>query len=287
MQLRITQSLAVLALFSSMVSQLAMGGGSVELPGDARQSPAQVGLPSQPELAAGLPISAAQVATTTEEMVHQLGEITPVEAAEIVGNMEPTLAAEVMAEMDNDKAAAIMAELDSEKGALVMGEMPTELAVWMMGAMEVEKVSDIWSRMEKVRAGEVMEQVPIETAVEVVERVSEERLVPRLPEMSPEKLWEFPLELLIDKLPSVPAMQLDAWNAPRVPSDLPPAATTRSDENVTEYTLAEAREDQWAQIAGSPAPIERVWARFTRALENVRLKVETFDQRPAGTADLP
>ncbi len=141
--------------------------------------------------------------------------------------------------------------------------------------------------MEKSKAGEIMEQVPIETATKVMELVSEERLVPRLPEMSAEKLWELPLELLIDKLPSVPIMHLDPWLSPRVPSDLSPAETTASDENVTEYTLAEARENQWAQIAGSPAPIERVWARFARALEDVRVKVETFDQKPAGVPDLP
>jgi len=287
MQLRITQSLAVLALFSSLVSQIAMGGGSLEHVADARHSAGQLGLSTQPEFAAALPTSATQVATTTEEMVHELGQMTPVQGAELVGKMESTLGAEVMVEMDNAKAAAIMEEMDSEKGSLIMSEMPTELAVWMMGAMKVEKVSDIWSRMEKVRAGEIMEEVPIEAAVAVVGMVSEERLVPRLPEISPEKLWEFPLELLIDKLPSVPVMHLAAWNRPQVPADLSPATTTRSDENVTEYTLAEARENQWAQLAGSPAPFERVWARFTRALENVRIKLERFDQKPAGTADLP
>ena len=287
MQLRITQSLAALALFSSLVGQVAIGGDSLGQIGYARQSAGQVGLSARPDSAAMLPTSATQVATTTEEMVQQLGQLTPGRAAELVGNMEATLAAEIVVEMDNEKAAAIMEEIDSEKGSLIMAEMPAELAVWVMGAMKVEKAADMWSRMEKVKAGEIMEKVPIETAVKVVGMVSEERLVPRLPEMSPEKLWEFPLELLIDKLPSVPVMHLDSWNRPQVPADLSPAQTTRSDDNVTEYTLAEARENQWALLAGTPAPFERVWARFTRALENVRVKLERFDRKPFGTPDLP
>lgn len=233
------------------------------------------------------PTVTAQVASTTEEMVRHLGGLALDDAAATIGMMEAALAAEVMVEMDNEKSAAIMGLVDSEKGALIMAKMPAELAVWMMGAMEVGKVSDVWSRVEKVKAGEIMEMVPIEIAVKVVEMVSEERLVPRLPEMSPEKLWEFPLELLIEKLPGVPVMHLDSWNRPQVPADLVPAEITRSDEDVTEYALAEARESQWAVIVGSPAPIERVWARFSRPLFDVRIKVESFDERPIDTPDFP
>ena len=262
MQLRIPRSLAVVVLLTSMVSHVAMGAGSLGNIGDTGQSAVTLGVPLKAEAAGQLTVTATQLATTTEEMVRQLGQLTPGEAAALVGNMEAMLAAEVMVEMDNEKAAAIMEVIDSEIGSLIMAEMPAELAVWMMGAMAIEKVSDIWSRVEKVRAGEIMEIVPIETAVKVVAMVSEERLVPRLPEMSPEKLWEFPLELLIDKLPGVSVMQLDSWNPPEVPASLSPAETTRSDENVTEYTLAEAREDQWALLVGSPAPFERIWARF-------------------------
>ena len=287
MQLRTAKSFAVLALISSLVIHVAMGGGSLGEIGRTTHSAGQAGLPTQSEATAVLPTIAAQVASTTEEMVRHLGQLTPDEAAATVGKMESTLAAEVMVEMDNEKAAAIMERVDSEKGSLIMALMPVELAVWMMGAMEVEKVSDIWSRVEKVRAGEILEIVPIETAIKVVGMVSEERLVPRLPEMSPQKLWEFPIELLIDKLPGVPVMHLVSWNRPQVPADLSPAETTRSDENVTEYTLAEARESQWALIVGSPAPIERVWARFSRPLFNVRVKVESFDERPIGTPEFP
>jgi PGF-pre-PGF domain-containing protein len=277
----------VLALLSNLVVHVAMGNDSSGEVGGATDSPGLAHLRAQSGLTAVLPTVAAQVASTTEEMVRHIGGLTLDDAAATVGTMEEALAAGVMVEMDNEKSADIMGLVDSEKGALIMAEMPAELAVWMMGAMEVEKVSDMWSRVEKVKAGEIMEMVPIEIAVKVVEMISEERLVPRLPEMSPQKLWEFPLELLMEKLPGVPVMHLDSWNRPPVPADLVPAETTRSDEDVTEYALAEARESQWAVIVGSPAPIERVWARFSRPLFNVRIKVESFDERPVDTPDFP
>jgi flagellar motility protein MotE (MotC chaperone) len=198
MQMRIAHSFAVLALLLSVMSQGAMGGGPSDRTSDAGNPTGQVGASDPSEFTAALPTTAAQLATTTEEIVLHLGQLTHDEAAAFVDEMEVTQAADVLVEMDNETAVAIMGKVDSEKGSLIMAEMTVELAVWMMGAMDIDKVSDVWSRVEKVRAGEILEQVPLETAVQVVGTVSEERLVPRLPEMGPEKLWEFPVELLID-----------------------------------------------------------------------------------------
>jgi PGF-pre-PGF domain-containing protein len=287
MQLLMNQSIATLVLFSTLVSHLVIGSGSFDHTGDTGQSAAKMGLSEQQKFATILPQSAAQIATSTEAIVRDLDQITLEQAAEVVSGMEVELAAVVMVEMDNKKAAAIMEQVDSEKGSLIMGEMPLEFAVAMMGAMNIEKASDIWSQVEKVRAGQIMEMVPTEIAIEVVSMVSEERLVPRLSEMSPQKLWEMPFEFLANKLPSVPVMHLASWNRPEPPDDLPPLENTRADENISEYTLAEAQEDQWALIVGSPTPIERVWARFGQDLQNIRIKVETFDKKPDHVPALP
>jgi hypothetical protein len=176
--------------------------------------------------------------------------------------------------------------LYKETAVAAFNEMRTAKVVDMMGAMDVAKASDIWGDMEPVKAGAVMEDVPVDTADEIVKLVSEDRLVARLPEMSAQKLWDLPLELLLRKPPSVDAMQLDFWNRPEVASDLPdPVATTTTDSRSV-YVLPETRESEWALVVASPAPFQKVWAKFTRHLSDVRIVVESLPGRPEGTPEL-
>ena len=141
--------------------------------------------------------------------------------------------------------------------------------------------------MEPVRAGEVMEELPVVWSIEVIKLVEEERLVLRPPEISPTKLWQMPLKVLIDRLPSVPVMHLDSWNRPEVAPDLPSPVGEVSDEATTVYTLPEARESEWAVLVNSPAPFETIWARFTQGLTDVRVRVEDLRGPPAGIPPLP
>jgi PGF-pre-PGF domain-containing protein len=145
----------------------------------------------------------------------------------------------------------------------------------------------MWSLVEKVKAGAILEGIPTEVTGEIISLVPEDRLIDRLPEMSAAKLWEVPLELLMENLPSVPVMHLDFWNRPQVPGDLPDPVASQVSQSVTEYALPEARENEWAVLVSSPAPVDRIWARFTRPLTNVQIEFELLDGQPADTTALP
>ncbi len=226
-------------------------------------------------------------ATTTEGLARQLEEMTAGEAATAMFEMDVSEAARVVEEMGTVKAADMMAKMDGKAASLIMGEMATKKAVAMLDVMEIDSAADIWSQVDKVKAGAIMEKVPTKKATEIVGLLPEERLVPRLPEISPGKLWEMPLTLLLRKLPSVPAMHLDFWNRPDVPPDLQDPVGKTISEAIDEYTLPQARAQEWALIVGSPAPFDRIWARFNRALSDVRIEVEGFEERPEGTPAFP
>ena len=175
-----------------------------------------------------------------------------------------------------------------DEAIAVFNEMSTDKAVKMMGGMDITLASAIWGEMEPRKAGEVMEAVPIEAATGIVEMVPERSLVARLPEISAQKLWEMPPELLLGKLPSVDAMHLNAWVRPQVAPDLPePVAALPSDDRSV-YIVPEGRESEWALVVASPAPFDRIWAKFTRRLTDVRFVIESLGaEKPSGTPSLP
>jgi len=134
LQLRVTQSLLVLALLSGLVVHVATGGGSSGKVGGATDSMGRAGLRAQSALTVALSTVVAQIASTTEEMVRHLGQLTLDDAAATVGMTEAALAADVMVEMDNEKSAAMMELVCSKRGALIMAERPAELAVGLVSS---------------------------------------------------------------------------------------------------------------------------------------------------------
>ena len=190
-------------------------------------------------------------------------------------------------ELPLDDAVRLIEEATTEEAARIFEETSTGTVVDVINELDIALSAEVWSHMEPVRAGEVMEELPADWATEVVKRVEEERLIPRLPEISPTKLWQIPLEVLIDRLPSVPVMHLDFWNRPQVAPDLPAPVGEVSDEAATVYTLPEARESEWAVLVSSPPPFDIIWAKFTQGLTDVRVRVENMNEPPAGVPALP
>ena len=234
------------------------GAGAHATAGAARSTPSQG--PQQRYWSDGLPLTfGLNTATTT----------SPIE------------------ELPLNEAVQLIEEATTEEAARIFEETSTGKVVDVINELEIALSAEIWSQMEPVRAGEVMEELPTDWATEVVKRVEEERLVPRLPEISPTKLWQIPLEVFIDRLPSVPVMHLDRWNRPEVALDLPSPVGEVSDEATTVYTLPEARESEWAVLVNSPAPFEIIWAKFRQGLTDVRVRVENVKEPPAGVPTLP
>ncbi|MBM3933689.1 MAG: hypothetical protein FJ319_05225 [SAR202 cluster bacterium] len=95
-----------------------------------------------------------------------------------------------------------------------------------------------------------------------------------------------PLPTLLDKLPSVPSMHLATWIRPTVlPAlDRPQAQALTAD--TTLYSTA-ALQGQWSALVGSPAPIDRVLARFNRSTPDLKVLVDSLSVKPAALPDLP
>ena len=185
-----------------------------------------------------------------------------------------------------ETAMAMIKGMADEDVAHVFEEMAPGKVVSMMGEMEVSKASRIWSDMGPVPAGAVFEEVPTTAATEIVKLVPEDKLIPRLPEVTPEKLWDIPLGVLMDALPSVPVTHLDRWNLPAVDPELPPPRRVGDDVSA-QYVLPQAKAGEWALVVGSPGIIDAIWAKFNRSLANVQVLVEVLSSPPAGAPDLP
>jgi hypothetical protein len=56
------------------------------------------------------------------------------------------------------------------------------------------------------------------------------------------------------------------------------------DEFTTVYSLPEARATEWALMANSQAPFDTIWAKFSRSLSDVSIRVKSLPDRPAQPA---
>ena len=224
---------------------------------------------------------------STDEAVRLFEQMATDRAIDMMDRLEPALAGPIFEGMATGRAVNIMTDMDPAKASAIMDEMSTGKAVEMIGAMPLSKSAEIWSGMEPPNAGAVFDQVPSAWTTAVVKAVPEDRLIARLPEATALKLWEIPLQVLIDNLPSVPVMHLDFWNRPKVDPDLQPAKGEERSPTVSVYTLPQARESEWALLVGSPLPFERLWAKFNRPLPDVKIILESLNQRPNGTPALP
>lgn len=225
--------------------------------------------------------------TTADELLGIVRQASAEAGATLLTNADPDVGAEVLGRLAIDKAELVIEQMESEPAARLMERVSTDKGVELIGVIPGAQSADIWSLMEKVKAGELMDEAPLDWAVQVVGLVSEERLIPRLPEVSPDRLWDMPLETLLDRLPNVPVMQLDRWNRPDVLDDLPAPTGTEVSDTLTTCNVPETRVSEWATVVSSPAPFDRIWARFTRALKDVKVTVENLPEQPLGTPQFP
>ena len=248
----------------------------------ARQPPVYPN--SSPRIIAPVTPSPPSAALTPSIPVHRW---IRAKGAAMMARMEVAEAALIVDGITSVKAADIMATMEQGKASLVFEQVDAGKAVAMMGEMKLGKAAEIWGGMAPAPAGVVFEAAPVELGTQIVEVLPENTLIPRLPEVSAPRLWQMPFALLARNLPSVPAEHLSAWERPEVATDLPQPEVALSTETTSLYLLPEARQDQWALVVGSPAPIETMWARFTRPRSDVNVMVRDLGVSLAGVPDLP
>ena len=222
-----------------------------------------------------------------EERVRLIEEMSTAKAIAVMDLLAPTVAGPIFQQIAVARAAEVMDGMETEQASALMDVLSTVRASEIVAAMDLATSADVWSFMQPVQAGQVFDRLPVDWATEVVKVIPEERLVPRLPEATPGKLWEIPLQILIDNLPSVHVMHLDFWNSPRVDPSLPYPVGTDLSPTKSTYTLPRADEGKWALLVGSPVPIERIWGRFRRQQADLQIIVEQLDRKPPDLPDLP
>lgn len=182
-----------------------------------------------------------------------------------------------------DEAVALVSTLNRVDRAAVLSQVETQRATDVVGRLDIAEAAETWGLMEPKKAGQVFDGIPAESRTRIVEILPEQPLIERLPEVTPARLWDVPVQVLAAELPSVPIMHLDFWVRPEPPAGLAPATGVDLSEDITAYTLPVSRTGEWAQLVGSPAPFETIWAKFSRTLPNVRVTVESLTALPANT----
>ena len=233
------------------------------------------------------------------------GELTPVEAADLLADLAPEQAADVVERLDSStaadiieniatvKAAEIIANMDPGKAADVLENVATVKADEILRSLAddkgasiiaqvgARKASDILSIVSPKKAAAILEMTPTERVTEIVKVMGEGKLIERLPEMSPDKLFGIPIEVLFDRLPSVPTEQLVFEETPEVdPSLLPPTVTRVGNRAI--YTVPDTGELKWAKLVGSPVFIDGILGKFNRRFTNVNINVREIAFTPSG-----
>ena len=132
-----------------------------------------------------------------------------------------------------------------------------------------------------------MDGVTTEIAAQVVSFVPEASLLERMPEVTPDRMWAMPLGLLMEKMPSAPVMSLDTWVRPEpVPGRDAPSSESLS-ETLSRYSIPRTASREWSTIIGSPAPLDKVMARFSRSITGVKVLAERLAGLPAAAPPLP
>ena len=243
----------------------------------------------------------------TDQIVEQIGggELTPVEAADLLADLAPEQAADVVERLDSStaadiieniatvKAAEIIANMDPGKAADVLENVATVKAAEILRSLAddkgasiiaqvgARKASDILSIVSPKKAAAILEMTPTERVTEIVKVMGEGKLIERLPEMSPDKLFGIPIEVLFDSLPSVPTEQLVFEETPEVdPSLFPPTVTRVGNRAI--YTVPDTGELKWAKLVGSPVFIDGILGKFNRRFTNVNINVREIAFTPSG-----
>ena len=174
--------------------------------------------------------------------------------------------------------------MDTAKAADTIEEVATSKAASIVANVVTTKASDVLSEVEPAKAGQILDKVPTTKVTEVVQTMEEDRLVERLPEMSAKKLFQIPVIVLFQELPKAPVEQLVAETPPEVDPDLPPPTSAQISLDVVMYSVRETAELAWATIVGSPVPIEKILAKFTRKLADVQVRVEGLPKDSVGAS---
>ncbi|MDP6099827.1 MAG: PGF-pre-PGF domain-containing protein [Dehalococcoidia bacterium] len=193
-------------------------------------------------------------------MARNLEEKDVGDAARDIEATDVSTAAAAIEKVPAEKAAEIIDKVSTKKAADVLEQTTVETAAWVMESMSTDKLSG------------------------VVGKMATDSLTERLSEVSPSKVHEVDAEVLLLKMPDVPAEHLIGEVAPTPPPDLLPPVRMEETATKARYRTPEGRAGEWANLVATPPPVTKLLVRFTRAVQNIGLTLETLPELPS---DLP
>ena len=184
------------------------------------------------------------------------------------------------------RAGAIVGEMaKSSEGQAKAGAMLDQVAKDAEGQQRAAKVLEAVS---KVEAGAVMSRVSVETRIAVVQNMDADSLTERLQEVDPDALFAEGMEAaLLERLANVPVEQITRERLPEADPDIVPGELVSQIGDIAVYRVPETGALVWAPLVGSPAPIDKILAKFKESKANVELSLESLDAAPEGAPALP
>ncbi|MDP6510869.1 MAG: PGF-pre-PGF domain-containing protein [Dehalococcoidia bacterium] len=186
-----------------------------------------------------------------------------------------------MEEKDAGDAALDIEATDVSTAAAAIEKVTTEKAVKIIEKVTTEKAADVLEQTSVEAAAWVMEGMSTEKLSRVVREMATDSLTERLSEVSPGKVHVVDAEVLLLKMPDVPVEHLIAEVAPTPPPGLPPSVKMEETATAARYTTPEGRTGEWANLVATPPPVTRLLARFTRAVHDIGLTLETLSELPS------
>ena len=214
-------------------------------------------------------------------------EMNPDMAAQIIEQVAPDPAAQMLEETPTQKAASVIELVATTKAAAIVEQMTTTKAADIIEMVGILKASDILASVTPIVAGAILEAVPTAKVIQVIRIMSVDKLEERLPEMAPGKLFEIPVQLLFDRLPTVPTEQLTFEVTPTPHPGLPPPEAVQVTPTLAVYQVPETMAQQWATLVDSQMFVERLLAKFAHDLKDVEIRLEDVQEKPADVPGLP
>jgi len=276
------------------------GGGGGFSGGGSSSAPPVI---TAPQVVASPPPAAAPSAPTSVDMKRSIETLAPqtaaiqlasaplqdaakavqdapaAKSAEVISQMAPAISGRLFEQITTARAVDIIDEMSGTKAAQVMEQVGAAKAAQIIGQSSNAKAADTLSKMAAEKAGQTMEGLGVSKLEQVLSAMTAKALQNRLPELSPSAQFALKPQVVFQALPQAPTEQLVGELPPTPGKGLEKPTPTSPTITSVVYTT-ESRVGEFSVLVGSPAPIDKIMAKFKQTLTGVQVELEQLAVKP-------
>ena len=190
-----------------------------------------------------------------------------------------------------DDLVELLESVDLVEAVTIMEDAGIEKAAELTAALESRRAADIIGQIAADIAGAILGELDNDRVIEMLRASEPSQLQKPLSEMAPADFRELidsvdTADLLLEKLPLVPAEQLLSVRIALADPDIPAPVATETGPSVTMYKVQSVSQSGWTKLVGSPDPIDNILAKFSRVRTDVQVEVELLDELPKELPDI-